>query len=510
MIGSQDHARAKPKMINFASSTGAVIEEHAWVDPEAAFAPQANQPFSIWLDSGGHFPTGKYSYIVTDPFDRLIQSVGTNKTDETAPLDKLAQMQTQFANPWRDMPADIVNQIPEFRGGCVGVFGYELGSCFEEILTKAVPPDGEADIDVPDLTIGFYAHGLAFDPVQKRCFIFSTGDPEHTVAKRSAKALADIEIWKHRLQALQEKPEPPWINMAPLIEQDLTSSVTADKFIENVERIKQHISQGDIFQANLAQRYQGQLKKGATDFQAYQNLRRISPAPFGAFAQFGDWSLASSSPEAFIEIEGQTIRTRPIKGTLPRSDNPIQDAKLASDLLGSEKDRAENIMIVDLLRNDLARICELHSIEVEQLCALESYANVHHLVSTISGKLKRNQTIVDVLAASFPGGSITGAPKIRAMEIIADIEKIRRGPFCGSLGYIGFDGRTNLNISIRSIVFSGQSLQFHVGGGITSRSDAIAEYNETLDKAAGIFAALGFAAEPKRQAISHGVCEPAL
>ena len=167
-------------------------------------------------------------------------------------------------------------------------------------------------------------------------------------------------------------------------------------------------------------------------------------------------------------------------------------------------------MIVDLLRNDLARICELHSIEVEQLCALESYANVHHLVSTISGKLKRNQTIVDVLAASFPGGSITGAPKIRAMEIIADIEQIRRGPFCGSLGYIGFDGRTNLNISIRSIVFSGQSLQFHVGGGITSRSDAIAEYNETLDKAAGIFAALGFAAEPKRQAISHGVCEPAL
>ncbi len=167
-------------------------------------------------------------------------------------------------------------------------------------------------------------------------------------------------------------------------------------------------------------------------------------------------------------------------------------------------------MIVDLLRNDLAKICALHSIEVEQLCALESYANVHHLVSTISGQLRERSTVVDVLAASFPGGSITGAPKIRAMEIIADIEATRRGPFCGSLGYIGFDGRTNLNISIRSIVFAGKDLQFHVGGGITSRSDAMAEYNETLDKAAGIFAALGFTPHDRRQKILSAVCEPSL
>ncbi len=499
-------------MIRFVSRTGAVIEQQAWVDPELAFTPHADEPFSIWLDSGGNFPTGRYSFIITDPFDTLIKYVDANALADKNPLADLSRMQEEFEDPWPDIPTDLLSELPDFRGGCVGVFGYELGGCFEDVLGATVLQNSEDDMQVPDLAIGFYSHGLAFDHIGKRCFIFATGHPETSASARSAKAHSDIEMWKDRLLDVSQaaSSSPTKKIAAPLIEDGLVSNFTRDEFRQNVDRIKEHIANGDIFQANLAQRYKGRLKQDATDFEAYQNLRQISPAPFGAFAQFGDWSLASSSPEAFIEIVGATIRTRPIKGTLPRSDDRVEDATLARDLLASEKDRAENIMIVDLLRNDLAKICALHSIEVEQLCALESYANVHHLVSTISGQLRERSTVVDVLAASFPGGSITGAPKIRAMEIIADIEATRRGPFCGSLGYIGFDGRTNLNISIRSIVFAGKDLQFHVGGGITSRSDAMAEYNETLDKAAGIFAALGFTPHDRRQKILSAVCEPSL
>jgi para-aminobenzoate synthetase component I len=276
------------------------------------------------------------------------------------------------------------------------------------------------------------------------------------------------------------------------------SNFTESGYHAAVEKVRAHIFAGDIYQANIAQRFELDLPADFSCFGFYEQLRRINPAPFAAYLSFGDTAIASSSPELLLRKRGAFVEARPIKGTMKRSFDPAEDVRRGEALLASEKDRAENIMIVDLLRNDLSLVCKPYSIEVPVLCGLESYANVHHLVSVVTGELAEGRDELDLVTAAFPGGSITGAPKRRTMEIIEAIEPSPRGYYCGSIAYIGFDGSADMNIAIRTAVLKPGKASFHAGGGITYLSDPAAEYAETYAKAQRIFAAFT-AAEVRQQ-----------
>ncbi|MFJ5488902.1 aminodeoxychorismate synthase component I, partial [Hansschlegelia beijingensis] len=258
-----------------------------------------------------------------------------------------------------------------------------------------------------------------------------------------------------------------------------------------IARTVEYVLAGDIFQANVAQRFLAELPEGFDAWAFYRRLRTRNAAPFAAYLDFGDVVVASSSPERFVRVEGDHVEARPIKGTAKRWTDPIADGSSSRALLGSEKDRAENVMIVDLLRNDLSRVCRPGTVEVPTLCGLETYASVHHLVSVVTGRLREGLGVVDLLRASFPGGSITGAPKLRAMEIITEIERHARGVYCGSIGWIGFTGDADFNIAIRTATLARGKALFQAGGGITALSDPAAEYDETLTKARAVFDAFG-------------------
>jgi para-aminobenzoate synthetase component 1 len=271
----------------------------------------------------------------------------------------------------------------------------------------------------------------------------------------------------------------------------IRSNFTKDKYLTAIRRAKAYIAAGDIYQVNLSQRFSGPLP--VPPFDLYTRLRARNPAPFAAFLDFGEMQILSSSPERFLQVEARTrqVRTRPIKGTRPRGNTPEQDADLGRELLLSEKDRAELVMIVDLERNDLGRVCETGSVHVPELMVLERDPTVHHLVSTVAGRLPPERNRMDLLRAMFPGGSITGAPKIRAMEIIAELEPTRRGVYTGSIGWLGFTGDMDLNIAIRTFVVRDGMAHFQVGGGIVADSDPEEEYEETLHKGRALMEALG-------------------
>ena len=270
---------------------------------------------------------------------------------------------------------------------------------------------------------------------------------------------------------------------------DLRSSFSREAYLEAVERVREYIFAGDIFQANLSQRLEAPLDEPA--WELYKRLRAINPAPFAAYIETGEATIMSASPERFLRVStDRTVETRPIKGTSPRGIGPEHDAALGQALIESEKDRAENLMIVDLLRNDLSRVCVPGTVRVPELFLLENYPTVHHLVSTVVGVLPPKADAVDLLQASFPGGSITGAPKVRAMEIIAELEPSRRGVYCGSIGYLSVTGALDTNIVIRTYLALERRVYFSVGGGIVADSDPTAEYEETLTKARALIAAL--------------------
>jgi len=447
---------------------GPIIEEHAWVDPEAAFAPHADKFGALWLDSSDlKHQAAQYSFIAIAPYQKSHNQIGQ--------LNEIKAGLQAHQALWNGLPDEIDQWLPPFRGGLAGFFGYDMGrqtSSFDSFH------------------LGFYDTIVAFDHAAKRCFIIATGLPETTAAARADRAHSQIAFWRQNLIGLPNAALPDPDN-CPGLAEDLQSNFTAQTYQAAVQRVIDHILDGDIFQANLAQRFTAQLNPKDTAFSYYQRLRRISPAPFSSFACFNGWSMASASPERFLQARHRQIETRPIKGTEPRGATEAEDKAIAERLMASEKDRAENIMIVDLLRNDLAKSCRDRSIEVPQLCVLESFSNVHHLVSTVRGHLADDKSPLDALLASFPGGSITGAPKIRAMEIINALEPNSRGPSYGSLGYIGFDGTMDVNIIIRTALIRGQDLAFHVGGGIVADSQPQREYQETLNKAGGLIAALG-------------------
>ena len=461
-----------------------LVRELPYRDPLAAFQPFAEAPYALFLDSASVIePLGRYSFIALEPFQVLTAKGGevtlNGRALATDPFATLARELARYPLAGR---ADL----PPFQGGIAGYFGYELARHLERVPAALLD-----DMGFPDLAVGFYDLVLAFDNRARQAWIISSGYPEPDLARRRARAEARAQaLAAHLAEAPEDCPAVPDSRAAVT----LVSNFSRSAYEASVQRVIEYIHAGDIFQANLSQRFRARLPDGLTAFDLYRRLREFNPAPFAAYFTLGEIVIASSSPERFLQLRAGKIETRPIKGTRPRGGTPAEDQALMRALLASEKDRAENVMIVDLLRNDLSRVCRDGSVQVPELCICEAFATVYHLVSTITGELRPGQGALDLLTASFPGGSITGAPKIRAMEIIAELEPNQRGPYCGSIGYIGFDGSMDSNIVIRSFALRGRQVTFQVGGGIVADSDPAEEYEETLAKVQALIAALSSSA----------------
>jgi para-aminobenzoate synthetase component 1 len=456
-----------------------LLTEFGYQEPEVSFARFAGEPFALFFDSALKHPQhGRYSFIAADPFRTLTAKDGEIAFDgKSFAGDPFAVLAGELAR--HRQPS--LQGAPPFQGGAAGYFAYDLCHHLERLPPP--PPEDEAQA-FPDMAIGFYDVVVAFDLWERRAWILSTGHPESDPGKRRDRARGRSRDAAARLEG--PAPPPPAAGIGPGMSWE--STFTAESYQAGVAKVIDYIWAGDIFQANLSQCFRAALPADFDPFGLYLRLRRVNPAPFAGFMNFGDGVIASSSPERFLKVRGDHVETRPIKGTRRRGRTAAEDAELAQALRDSAKDRCENVMIVDLLRNDLSRVCRDHSVHVPELCVLESYATVHHLVSTVTGRLRQGQGPVDLLRAAFPGGSVTGAPKVRAMEIIAELEPTRRGPYCGAMGYIGFDGAMDTNIAIRTLAFKNGSAVFQAGGGIVADSDPALEYAETLDKAKALFA----------------------
>jgi para-aminobenzoate synthetase component 1 len=456
------------------------VHELPTIDMPALAERLAGWPHLAFLDSAmPHATLGRYSYLAADPYDVLeVDSRRARlggRAIEGDPLAALAAALGPFHAPRRD-------GLPPFQGGAAGFISYEFGRRLERLPAPALD-----DLGAPDLVLPLYDWVVACDHQQGKAWLISTGAPETEPAARDARARRRAEA---ALEALS-RPAQPAPSAAPAAPLAFASNFDRAAYVEAIARVVEYVLAGDIFQANIAQRFLADLPDGFDPWAFYRRLRARNAAPFAAYLAFGDVVIASSSPERFLSVEGDRVEARPIKGTAKRWADPHADGSSSRALLASEKDRAENVMIVDLLRNDLSRVCRPGSVEAPTLCGLETYASVHHLVSVVTGRLKQGLGVTDLLRASFPGGSITGAPKLRAMEIITEIERHARGVYCGSIGWIGFSGDADFNIAIRTATLSGGKALFQAGGGITALSDPAAEYDETLTKARAVFEAFG-------------------
>ena len=450
-------------------------------DPVAAFAAFADDPPAVFFDSadegGGR---GRYSYIAADPFRVITADIKVEIDGHAVSGDPFGALRRELARfTIRSRP-----DLPPFQTGAAGFFAYELGRHLERL--PAPPPN---DTRFPEMAVGLYDTIAAFDIHERRAWVMAgdLAENDRTVPPRpSSKARG--EAMAARIEAAGESGEIDMVSSGCW-----RSEMTRRDYELAAAKVIEYILAGDIFQANLTQRFLGKIPDGLHPFTLYRRLRKLSPAPFAAYLACGhNRAIASASPERFLRLgsDGE-VETRPIKGTRPRGKSPDEDAELAALLLASEKDHAENLMIVDLLRNDLSRVCEPGSVKAEEIAALESFANVHHLVSVVRGQMRKGLGAVDLLEAAFPGGSVTGAPKIRAMEIIAELEPSRRGPYCGAIAWMGFDGAMESSVVIRSLTISDGMAIAQAGGGIVADSDPSAEYDETIIKVRALLDSLG-------------------
>jgi para-aminobenzoate synthetase component 1 len=466
------------------SSLPLVEELEQTTDVMVAARALAQWPRFLLLDSTlRRQPVGRYSFLMADPIAHWQLETPQFGTDPFAAIRRDAER-------WQ---GESIPGLPPFQGGVAGLLGYELGQCFERI-----PSAIRDEFKLPVMAVGLYDWVIAWDHLAGRAWIISQGWPEEDPTRRQQRAANRIRCVKEGLAqsvSPQLDSETPVASPLKLADQFLlseiphvTSTFTRDNYLQTVERVIEYIHAGDIFQANLSQRLLARAPCDAVEM--FARLRRVNPAPFAGLMLWDDWAIISASPERFLCVTDGEVETRPIKGTRQRKRGPEADLFTRDELRESDKDQAENTMIVDLLRNDLSRVCQPGSIRVPHLCAVETYETVQHLVSEVRGQLQTGMTIWDLFRATFPGGSITGAPKVRAMEIIAELEPTVRGPYCGSLFYTGCDGQTDSNLLIRSFVQRHGWLQCNVGGGIVAQSNPIAEYEETLTKAAGMLKAL--------------------
>lgn len=407
---------------------------------------------------------GRYSFISSNPFKTL-----KYKNSNENPLDFLQEELNKYK-------VENKTQLP-FIGGAVGYLSYDLGNYIEKL-----PRSAKDDLNGYDLYFGLYDSVIVVDHLKEKTYIATPNldvKKEENLVLNIENKINEAEINGVNPICYEEKEVTPT---------KLKSNFTKKDFENSVEKVRQYIKNGDIYQANLTQRFSG--KTTLSSYELYRDLRKVSPAPFGAYLNFDDFNILSNSPERFIKCMDKKLETRPIKGTRPRGKNKEEDLKLQEELRNSEKDKAELLMIVDLERNDIGRISKIGSVKVPELFVIEPYANVNHLVATVVGELDEDKDAVDAIKATFPGGSITGAPKIRAMEIIDELEPTQRNAYTGSIGYIGFNGDMDLNIAIRTVIKKEEDVYFQVGGGMTWGSDPREEYQETLDKAQSIMKAL--------------------
>lgn len=462
-------------------------------DSARLFARIVHQPWAMFFDSGQmtNPATGKpgsryghYDILVADPFitftsneqQTLVCERERTYTSAGDPFELIKQAMKPYEVAKCDLP---------FTGGAAGYFGYDLARRLEKLESIASNSDA-----IPPMQIGIYDWAVVIDHRNKTSHLVSHGFDAKT-----------RENW----DALCALFDAPFDNQSETgvadfaVTSAIHSNMDKKAYKAAFNAIKNYIHEGDCYQVNLAQRFSAKAQGNA--WLAYQKLREISPAPFMAYMNFDGMQVLSGSPERFLQVVDGHVETRPIKGTMPRAEDAILDAQYAADLQSSIKDKAENLMIVDLLRNDISKNCEIGSVKADKLFQLQSFANVHHLVSIVTGKLQAAKTAIDLLRGCFPGGSITGAPKLRAMEIIEELEPHRRGVYCGAIGYIGFDGNMDTNIAIRTAVYIANKtganetsanengdgeISFYAGGGIVADSDLEKEYTETLDKASSM------------------------
>lgn len=422
-------------------------------------------PWPIWLDSG--FPDsgdGRYDLIAADPFMTLRTVAGvTEVTDSDGTTVQHDKPPLSVLRDVLGAPSETLVDVP-FGGGAIGFLAYDLGR------DLGMLPGVASRASWPSLAIGLYDWAVVIDHAVRKCWFVSHGlDPRG--AHSSERALS---LLKSANKGMQDAP----VADVRLVELQPDDAGYRDAFA----RVQRYIRDGDCYQINLARRFLARTNQDA--WQLYQALRAANPAPYGALLEYPFGEVLSSSPEQFLRLRGRQVTTRPIKGTRPRGIDAETDRQLRAELLRSSKDRAENVMIVDLLRNDLGRVCDPGSISVPGLFEVETFTTVHHLVSTVSGRLREGADAIDLLQACFPGGSITGAPKRRAMEIIDELEPLRRDVYCGSVIRLGFDGNLDSNIAIRTAMQQGQDLVYWAGGGIVADSQCEAESQEINDKAA--------------------------
>lgn len=446
-----------------------VIELFPVPEPLAACERLADLPYLIFLDSAARTDIGRYSYLSADPCRIFMGRV---------PDDPLIAAREALSGH----AANRIEGLPPFQGGLLGYIGYDYGRVLERLPAPRVD-----DLDVPDVLLGLYDWVIAWDHASGRAWLISTGMPE-TGGK--ATEFAQLRAaWVMRRLDNQPGLTPPPVPSPAGRASSLVSTFTRPDYFAAVERVRQYILAGDVFQVNISQRFEVALMH--SPFAVYQRLRDQNPAAYAAYFDAGTFQILSASPERFLRLDADRVETRPIKGTRPRDADPARDAALATELQSSEKDRAENVMIVDLLRNDLSRVCRPGTVRASELLRVESHPTVHHLVSTVVGRLEPGRDAFDLLRAAFPGGSITGAPKVRAMEIIAELEPTRRAIYCGSIGYVSVTGDMDTSIAIRTAVAIGERVYCQAGGGIVADSEPAAEYAETIDKVRGVVTALG-------------------
>jgi len=437
-----------------------LYKELPFIDPIKILFILKDNIDTVFLDSSKtHKHYGRYSFITFNPV-RIF-----DPNDSLSLADQLAE----FEQLKKDLSYEF-KDLPPFIGGLAGFLSYDFNQQLEPILANNSPKTA------PDYWFGLYNQVFAFDYEQNKCYLIvtklnnSSDDLEHRLSNLEA-------LYQQAVTTLEDISN----YLIPTIKLD--SNFSKDAYLKAIDKEINYIHNGDIFEVNLAQCFSGTAPDSLDNFQLYQKLRSINSAPFSAYLNLGYLKILSASPERFLKVNDNQIEVRPIKGTIKSDLDPQVDKKLVKKLEESIKDRAENIMIVDLMRNDLSKICIPDTVIVNQLCKDESFTNLHHLVSVINGELKEKILTFDIIKACFPGGSITGAPKIRAMQIISELEPCARGIYCGSIGYFSLNGNIDLSIAIRTIIINKQNISLYSGGAITLQSNPEEEYQETMLKA---------------------------
>lgn len=434
------------------------------VDSSVYFEAVRDLPWAAWLDSGSR---DRYDIIVAQPVATLETRGRFTEIRHGAQANQTMDDPITVLHTILGCELDEIPELP-FSGGALGYWSYDLGRRYY-LLSDNV----SSAHDSAEMRVGIYDWAIVVDHQQATARLVSRlryAESERHLPHICARITSEIK------KTEQKK--------AFKVEGEIRADVDLDGYRAAFDRVKSYLKEGDCYQVNLAQRFSAQAKGDA--FEAYRAMRQSNPAPYSAYLEYPELKILCASPERFLKVQQGNVETKPIKGTRPRSEDAVEDDRLSEELRHHPKDRAENLMIVDLLRNDLSRSCEVGSVRTPKLFEVESFTSVHHLVSTVQGRLSKGRVALDVLRDCFPGGSITGAPKLRAMQIIEELETQRRGIYCGAIGYVGFDGNMDTNIAIRTLTLKEGELSCWAGGGIVADSECEAEYQETLDKAAAM------------------------